>query len=236
MVAPDRTDDAEGDRDPKDEAPVDDGQEATGDQADERSADRGDLVDAHRHAALVRREGVDEDRARVREEHRSPDALDEPPQDEPQRAGATVIGVQREEHRRQGEHGEAEVVDAHPAHDVAERTEADHQHRGHEEVALQEPQQVAHVAGRQGIDADPAEDRRQRDQDDRRVDGRHEDAQGRIGEGYPFVTVTVHRVQGFGCHRSTSSSISCLTASKYNCALPRRPRRGRIFRRVSTGT
>ena len=106
----------------------------------------GDLVDAHGHTALVRREGVDEDGARVREEHRAPDALDETPQHEPQRAGAPVIGIEGEEHRRQGEDREAEVVDAHASHDVAETAEADHQHRGHEEVALQEPQQVAHVA------------------------------------------------------------------------------------------
>jgi hypothetical protein len=85
-------------------------------------------------------EGVDQDRARVGEEHRAAGALDEAPQDQPERARTAVVRIEGEHDRREGEHGESQVVDPHAPHDVAQTSEADDEHRGHEQVALQEPQ------------------------------------------------------------------------------------------------
>src|SRR3954447_7875035 len=86
-VAPDGAEDADRHGHDEDEPPLDRGEDAAEDEADERAGDRGDAVDAEREAALVRREGVGEDRARVREQHCAADALDDAHADHPQRGG-----------------------------------------------------------------------------------------------------------------------------------------------------
>ncbi len=105
-----------------------------------------------------------------------------------------VERVERQRDGRDGEHGEAEVVDPHPAEHVAEPAERDHQHRGDHQVAHQHPQQVADVAGGQRVQADAAEDRRQRDQHDRGVDRRQQRAQRGVRQRDPLVVrmVVVH--------------------------------------------
>ena len=65
------------------------------------------------------------------------------------------------------------------------------EHRRHHQVAHQHPQQIADVAGRQRIQPDPAEDRRQRDQHDRRVNRREQRAQRRVRQRDPLVTRVV---------------------------------------------
>ncbi len=75
LVRPDRADDADRNRDPEHQAPVDDREQTAGDESDERAGDRRDLVDADREAALFDRERVGDDRARVREQHRAADTL-----------------------------------------------------------------------------------------------------------------------------------------------------------------
>ena len=64
---------------------------------------------------------------------------------------------------KNGEDREAEVVGLGAAVDVAEPTEADDEHRGHDEEAEDQPQQVVRVARLQRVDVDALEDVRQRD-------------------------------------------------------------------------
>ncbi len=89
--------------------------------------------------------------------------------------------------RGDGEDRESEVVDAHAAVDVAEAAEADHENRGHQDVAHQHPEQVAHVARLERVELDSGEDRGQRDQHDRPVDRRHQHAERGVAQGDPFV-------------------------------------------------
>ena len=49
-----------------------------------------------------------------------------------------------------------------------------------DEVAQQRPEQIARLAGGEGIDANTAKDGRQRDQDDARIERRHQDAERRV--------------------------------------------------------
>src|ERR1700684_980137 len=106
--------------------PLDRSEYAAEDQADERAADRRDAVDAHGLAALVLRAGVGQDRAGVREEQRTADALEHPHDDDPQDARHSGQEGHREQDRECGEDGEAQVVHLDPAVDIADAPEADH--------------------------------------------------------------------------------------------------------------
>ncbi len=97
--------------------------------------------------------------------------------------------IERQQDRRAGEHHEAGVVDPHPAVHVAEAAEGDDQHRLHQQVPHDHPQQVADVPRRERIEVDAAEDRRQRDDDDRAVERRHEHRQRRVRQRDPLVAV-----------------------------------------------
>ena len=99
--------------------------------------------------------------------------------------------IEREEHRRHREDQEAEVEHSHAPDDVAESPEANDEHGCHEQVAHENPEQVAHVARSQGIDMDAAKDRRQRDQDDGGVDRRHEHAERGVRQGDPLVAIVI---------------------------------------------
>ena len=68
----------ERDRDEEDEPPGDRREHAAEDEADEHAADADDVVDPEREAALVGREGVGEDRDRVRDQERRADPLHDP--------------------------------------------------------------------------------------------------------------------------------------------------------------
>jgi hypothetical protein len=72
-----------------------------------------------------------------------------------------VEGVEGQCDSGQREHRESEVVDADPAEDVAETAEEHHHDGGHHEVAHQHPEQVAHVARGERVQADTPEDGRQ---------------------------------------------------------------------------
>jgi hypothetical protein len=193
-VGPERAEHAERHRDQEHQSPLHRGEQAAEDQAEKGAGDCGDAVDAQRETALVLREGVGDDRARVGEQQRSADALADAHEDEPQRTGATAQPRRRERQREQRENGEAEVVHADTPVHVAEPSEAHHQHGGDHEKAEDHPQQVVGVARRERVDVDAAEDVRQRDQEDRGVDRREQHADGRVGEHDPLVV-------GAGCAR-----------------------------------
>ena len=140
VVAPDGADDAEGYRDPEHEAPVDDREQSSGDESDERPTDGRDLVDAHGEAALIRREGVDQDgRSSWRRawRHRRP------------ARGARARATARPSRRDRGSSARStdakentakpRLKIANAPDDVAESTEADHEHRGDEQVAHARP-------------------------------------------------------------------------------------------------
>jgi hypothetical protein len=95
-------------------------------------------------------------RRRVRRQHGTADGLQRAPADEPQRAVAAVHRVEREQHRRDAEHGESRVVDADSAEDVTQTPEADDEHGLHQPVAHDHPQQKRNTAGRQRIELDAA--------------------------------------------------------------------------------
>jgi hypothetical protein len=165
------------------------GEHATEDQADRGARDRGHPVDAQGHAALVGGKGVGDDRAGVGEQHRAADALQRPHDDQPQRSAAAFHPGDREQDAEHREDREPEVVGLRAAVDVAQPAQADHEHRGDHQEAEDQPQQIVGVAREQGVDVDALEDVGQRDQEDRGVDGRDQDAQRRVGQGDPLVVV-----------------------------------------------
>jgi hypothetical protein len=67
------------------------------------------------------------------------------------------------------------------------RAQAHDQHRRDEQESHQDPQEIRRVARREWIQFDAAEDVGQRNQENRTIDGRHEDADGRVRQGDPFV-------------------------------------------------
>ena len=189
QVRPDRAEDTDRHRDEKDETPFDWCKHAAEQETEERSPDRGDAVDAEREPSLVGRECVGDDGVRVGEEERAPNALTHSHEDDPhgaRRAGHPRGGEQDGEH---GEDRETERVHPHAPEDVTYTAETDHEHRSDEQEAGEDPQEVGRVALRERIQLDAAKDVRQGNQQDRTVDRRHEDAECRVGEGNPFVTV-----------------------------------------------
>ena len=95
--------------------------------------------------------------------------------------------VERQDERAEAEDREPGVVHPHPAVDVAQPAEGDHQHGRHDQVAHQHPEQVADVARGQRVELDAAEDGRQRDDHDRGVDGGRQHAQRGVGQRQPLV-------------------------------------------------
>ena len=128
-VRPHRAERADRHADPEHRAPVPQGEQPAEQQPDELPGDPGDLVDPQCHAPLMLRERVGQDRRRVGHQHRPAERLHHPPPDQPQRAAAAGERVHGQDDRRGAEHGEPEVVDAHPAVHVAEPPQAHHQDR-----------------------------------------------------------------------------------------------------------
>ena len=213
-VGPERAEDADRHVDPEDGPPVDGSEDASGGQPDELPGEGGDLIDAQCQAALLKRKGVGQDGRRIGREHRPADGLQDAPSDEPQRPVAALERVEREQDRRDREDHEAGVVDLHPAVHVAEAAQRDHENRLNEAVSHDHPEQVADVSSGQRIEVDPTEDGRQRDDDDRAVERRHEDGGRRIGQRRPFVAV-VHRC-GY-CHQMLSARRSSRGAAAISC-------------------
>jgi hypothetical protein len=75
QVRPDGAVDADRHVDPEHPPPVDGGQQAARDQPDEHAGQARDLVRAEREATLLGREGVGQDRGRVRHQHGPADGL-----------------------------------------------------------------------------------------------------------------------------------------------------------------
>ena len=230
-VGPDRAGDAERHADPEHRAPVPLREHAADHQAEERAGDRSDLVDPERGASLVDGEGVGEDRGGVGHEHRGAYSLDGAEGDEPLRACRTVPGDERERDGREREHEEAEVVDADPAVDVAEAPEGDDECGGHEQEPEQHPEQVAHVGRVERVEADAAEDGRQRDEHDRGVDGRHRHPERGVRQCDPLVArmVLVHPAEA-RAHRVGLRHAGSLRQIVVSCKLMARPcrRSGRV--------
>ena len=190
-VGPDGAEDSERHRHEEDQAPAHLAEQAAGQQTEERPGDGGDLVDADRRAPPGRREDVGEDGRRVRQHHRGADTLHDAPADEPQRACPAGRRVERQGDRGHREHGESEGVDAGAPVEVAKPAHGHDQGRRDEQVPHEHPQEVADVAGRERVEADAAEDRRQADDDDRAVDRRDEHAERGVGQDHPPVAGAV---------------------------------------------
>ena len=99
------------------------------------------------------------------------------------------IQVTREQQGKEGEDGEAQVVDPHSPVHVAQAAQADDQHAGHHHEAEDHPQQVEAVARQERVEADAPEDGGHGDQDDRGVDRHHQDAHGGVDQGDPLVAL-----------------------------------------------
>ena len=78
-IGPHGAEQSNGDVHPKHRAPVDDREHAARDQAQELAAEPGDLVDAEREAALVRRKRVGKDCSRICGQHRPAERLQHAP-------------------------------------------------------------------------------------------------------------------------------------------------------------
>ena len=152
-------------------------------------ADGRHLVQAQGQAALVGGERVGQDGAGVGHQHRAADALQDPHRDQPPGGrGAVHPGHRQQRPRTRANTAKPRLYMRTRPKMSPEPPEAHHQHGRHDQVAHQQPQQQPGVAGLQRVDADPAEDIRQGDQHDRRVDRGHQDAQGRVRQGDPLVT------------------------------------------------
>jgi hypothetical protein len=189
QVSPQRAEHPDRHVDPEHRAPVDRRQQAARDQADELAGQPGDLVGTQREASPVGRKRVGQDRRRVRHQHGSAHRLQDPPADQPDGAPAGLERVKREQDRGEREHDETGVVDLHPAVHVAEAAEADHEHRLHEPVTHDHPQQVEDAAGSERVQPDATEDGRQRDDHDRAVERGHEHGGGGVRQRYPPVAI-----------------------------------------------
>ena len=186
-VGPDRGDETDRDRDEEDETPRHGREHTAEDKPQKRTGDRRNRVHPEREPTLMLRKRVGQDRARVREQERAPDALPDAHRDQPERARAPVHPGDRQEDGEDGEDREAEVVHLHAAVDVAQPAEAHDQDRDHDEEAEDQPEQVARVAGSERVDPDAAKDVRQRDQEDRTVDRGKEHPERRVRERHPLV-------------------------------------------------
>ncbi len=187
QVSPDGAADGERNADQEDIAPVDGCQDPAGQQADERAARTGDHVDAHGQAALVGRKGIREDGSGVGHQEGPSHGLDQA-EDDDLHGGAVPGAMHQVEQDRAGcKDGKAEVVHAYPPEHVGDAAEGDQQRGGYHQVAHQGPQQVIGFAARQGVDADPVEDGWQRYLDDAPIEHRHENSQGGVGKGDPFI-------------------------------------------------
>jgi hypothetical protein len=134
-------------------------------------------------------EGVCDDRARVCEQHGATDALQGAHDDQPHGAGTALHPGDRQHDAEEREDGEAEVEGAGSTVDVTEASERHDEHGCDDEEPEDQPQQVVGVAGLEGIDVDPLEDRGQGDQQDAGVDRGDQDAERRVGQGDPLVVI-----------------------------------------------
>jgi hypothetical protein len=132
------------------------------------------------------------------------DCLQDPHRDQPERARRAVQPGHPQQDGEHREYRETQGVDPHPAEHVAQSAEGHHQHRSDQKVAQDQPQQQAGVAWQQRVHPDPAEDVRQRDQDDRPVDRRHQRAQRGVGQGDPPVARAGH-----GGARAVGQALAC---------------------------
>ena len=105
---------------------------------------------------------------------------------------------------------EPEVVDPDAAELVAHPAEHHDEHGGDEHVAHQHPEQVADVARLERVELDAGEDGGQRDDDDRRVDRRHQHAEGGVVERHPAVVRVV-----FGEDAGAGHGSPCQSAREY---------------------
>ena len=233
-VRPDRPCDPGRHRDEEDEPPRDRREHAAEHEPDEQTADADDVVDPERQAALVRGEGVGEDRHRVRDEEGGTDPLHDPEGDEPVGPGAPVHPVDRQQQRRQRVDDEAEVVHPHAPELVAEPAETDDEHARDDEEAEDHPQEVKAVAGLERIEVDAAEDGGHRDQHDRAVDRGEQDRERRVGESDPLVFELV-RAEQATCSGYLSTISACLTPPPGREGRQRAPARARPARPETAG-
>jgi len=98
-----------------------------------------------------------------------------------------VLGISAQAIEPAREDGEAQVEQPGAAVLVAEPAEGHHQHGGDQHVAHQHPQQQRDVTGGKGIEPETAEDGRQGDQQDRRVQRRGENADGGDAQRHPTL-------------------------------------------------
>ena len=189
-----------------------------------------------REAALLGGEGVGQDGGRVGLQHRPARSLQHPPADQPHRGVGADERVEGQQDRGNREHGEAAVVDPDASEHVTEPADRDDQDGLHQPVAHDHPQQVGDVARRQRVQVDAAEDRRQRDQHDGAIQGRHEHRGCGVGQRRPLVPVAAsrpeyaagdrHRLWASRCsngavsaNRRTSSSVNPSTRARASCRL-----------------
>src|SRR3989441_12715389 len=177
-VGPDRREHANRDVNPKDRLPTKQpGQDPARHEADQSAAGPRDLIESECSSALGNRKRVRKDRGAVREDETRSDSLDEPEENE-----ALAIWRKAAQPRSDREDREAYIVQAHAAVQIREAADRQEQTRGDENVAQNDPNALD---GRRA--GQVADDRRQGDQNDVRVEQGHERPDRRVRQHDIFV-------------------------------------------------
>ena len=152
------------------------------------AANGSDLVQAERQTSLILRERVGQDRSAVREQECPADALHHSKDDEFNLAAGALAPCNRTQDRSDCEYSEPEIVQADAAEDVGQSTEV----TSRTVVATLNPSstqssRLVCPPPLRGLTSNAREHHRQGDNQDGAVDGSHQDAKGRVGQGDPFI-------------------------------------------------
>ena len=183
-VRPDRGEHADGHVDPENRLPTQiRGEDAPGDEADQGAAGPRHLVQPEGPPALGDRKRIRQDGGAVREEEARPDSLDEPEQYE-----ALAVRGEAAKPRADCEDREADVVQTDAAVQVRQPADRQQEARRHQHVAQDDPDAFERRRA-----WEVADDRRKGNQDDVRVEQRHERPDGRVRQHDVLVLHSVAR-------------------------------------------
>ena len=136
--------------------PVGTGQQPAYDQADERPGDRRDGVDAERHSPLVSRKASVKIAAALAMSIAPPTPCTILSRMIARAAALPRVKIERQPDGARGEDREAQVKGA-LAVELSPSAERDHEHRGDDQEAQQDPEQVTDVRGLQRVQPDAGE-------------------------------------------------------------------------------
>src|SRR5581483_1526792 len=144
--------------DEEDETPVDSRQQTANNQANERPGDACNLINAQCAPPLIRWKGIRQDRRAIGEEKPRADALNKAKDDEFECSGIAGPRRQGKQSTADGENKKPEVIQAHPTKHIRDAAKSDQQRGSHDQIAQQQPEEIASFARGQRIDPNALED------------------------------------------------------------------------------